>query len=384
VRVANGLRILLITNLFPPDARGGAEWVAHDLAHSLSERGHEIRVLTRQAETGEAFRETPGSVEVRRTLRFHGAPSRTPLPRLHHLVTEEYYDRANAEMVRREIRSFHPDLVYLNAPTGLSHAPLWVAAQARSPLLIHLHDYWLRDAFAHRRLGALNRILWQVLTRKHYRIVAVSTRLKDLHIESGMPVNGFTVIRNALPPSRIARGGGNLIQEPRAVYCGRITRAKGLHIAAMARIPVTVFGRGDESYLAECAELGGGRIEFAGCVPRDEVPAILARYPILVLPSLWEEPCPLSILEAMAAGCVPVASRIGGIPELIHPRGSEPRGVLVPPADAPALEDAVRRLLSDDGLRARLARLGRDAIETRFRWDRFLDEVEAVCASLTG
>lgn len=381
--MTTGFRILLITNLFPPDALGGAEWVAHDLAHSLAERGHEMRIVTRRAPQGSAIPETPGKVEVRRILRFHGGPSRSPIARLNHLVTEEYFDRANAEMIRREIRSFHPDLVYLNAPTGLSHAPLWVAAKSGLPLLIHLHDYWLRDTISHKRLGPLNRLLWSSLSRGRCRILAVSRRLMDLHVAAGLPKDRITVSHNALPPSRIANTPP-VARAGRAVYCGRITRVKGLHIAAAARIPLTVFGGGDDEYRAECASLGRGHVEFAGRVPRDEVPPLLARFPVLVLPSLWEEPCPLSVLEAMAAGCVPVASRIGGIPELIHDGSTDPCGVLVPPGDAPALEDAVRRLLSDSGLRERLAARGREAIATKFRWERFLDDVEAACASSIG
>jgi glycosyltransferase involved in cell wall biosynthesis len=376
--------MLLITNLFPPDALGGAEWVAHDLAHSLAERGHEMRVVTRQVPKDTTIEETPGDVEVRRILRFHGGPNRQTLDRIRHLVTEEYFDRANAEMIRREIRSFHPDLIYLNAPTGLSHAPLWVAGKSRLPLLIHLHDYWLRDTYGHRRLGLLNQLFWNLLTHPRCRMLAVSQRLKDLHVAVGLPPAKIVVSHNALPPARLAAAIPAVERLPRAAYCGRITRAKGLHVAAAARIPLTVYGDGDSAYRAECAALGKGRIEFAGRVPRQAVPAMLASHPVIVLPSLWEEPCPLSLLEAMAAGCVPVASRIGGIPELIHDDGGEPCGVLVPPGDAPALEDAVLRLLSDSGLRERLARSGRAAIATRFRWERFLDEVEAACASLTA
>lgn len=380
----------MISNLFPPDARGGAEWVAHDLAHALAARGHEIHVLTRRDDSGAMASETPGPVEVRRILRFHGAPSRAPIARIHHLVTEEYYDRENAELVRREIRAFRPDLIYMNAPTGLSHAPLWVAGESGRPVLIHIHDLWLADFLSHNRLGSVNRKLFRHFMTGPWRIVAVSRRLAAITIGAGLEQSRTVAVHNGIPPGHGIFSGNSTntpIDEPRiprALFCSRITRAKGLHVAAAAGIPLDVYGKGDEEYLARCLEIGAGQLSYKGHVPRSEVAGLLGRYAVLVLPSLWEEPCPLIVLEAMAAGCVPVVTRMGGMPELIEISDHEAAGVIINPDDAAALGGEVSKLLANDESRKRLSLTAQRHVNLNFGWETFVERMEAQCAFLIG
>lgn len=95
----------------------------------------------------------------------------------------------------------------------------------------------------------------------------------------------------------------------------------------------------------------GGRARVRAFVPRAEVAAVLQQADVAVVPSRWPDPCPLSVLEGMAAGAAVVGSEIGGIPETV--RGV---GVLVPPGDVAALADALDGLASDESHRQRVAR----------------------------
>jgi glycosyltransferase involved in cell wall biosynthesis len=90
-------------------------------------------------------------------------------------------------------------------------------------------------------------------------------------------------------------------------------------------------------------------VRFAG--HRDDVPALLAAAAVFVLPSVWEGQ-PLILQEALRAGAPVVATRVGGTPELT---GEDP-AVLVAPGDAVHLADAVRAVLTDPALAARLRR----------------------------
>ena len=81
---------------------------------------------------------------------------------------------------------------------------------------------------------------------------------------------------------------------------------------------------------------------------RDDVPALLAAAAVFVLPSLWEGQ-PLVLQEALRAGVPIVASRVGGIPDL-----AGDAAVLVPPGEAAPLAAAVRSVLTDPALAARL------------------------------
>jgi glycosyltransferase involved in cell wall biosynthesis len=87
--------------------------------------------------------------------------------------------------------------------------------------------------------------------------------------------------------------------------------------------------------------------EFLG--HRDDVPALLAAATVFVLPSLWEGQ-PLVLQEALRAGVPVVATRAGGIPKLT----GDDAAVLVPPGDAARLAAAVRTVLGDPALAARL------------------------------
>ena len=95
---------------------------------------------------------------------------------------------------------------------------------------------------------------------------------------------------------------------------------------------------------------------------RRDVPAVLRELTVLVCSS-HVEPFGRSIIEAMAAGVPVVATRVGGIPEIIEDRDS---GLLVPPRDPAALASAVTRLLDDPELRRRLTASARRRVESSF------------------
>ncbi|HVZ19896.1 MAG TPA: glycosyltransferase [Vicinamibacterales bacterium] len=121
-----------------------------------------------------------------------------------------------------------------------------------------------------------------------------------------------------------------------------------------------------------------GVVGFLG--HREDVPNLLAQSDAFVLPSRTEA-FPNGVLEAMAAGLPVIASRVGGIPEVIaHDRN----GVLVPPGDDCALAEAVVDLLQDPARADRLARAARETIVGRYSFDRMVRAFERMyCARLS-
>ena len=122
------------------------------------------------------------------------------------------------------------------------------------------------------------------------------------------------------------------------------------------------------SYVAALRERLGGDVEavaFRGAVAAADMPAAYARGTVGVLPSL-EEAFGLPLVEAMASGLPTVATRVGGMPELLVEGET---GLLVPPADADALAEALARLLEDAPLAERLGAAGRARAVERFSWD---------------
>jgi glycosyltransferase involved in cell wall biosynthesis len=120
----------------------------------------------------------------------------------------------------------------------------------------------------------------------------------------------------------------------------------------------------------------GHLVRFAG--ERRDVGDLLPAFDLFAQPSLWEG-FGVTVLEAMAAGLPVVASRVGGIPEIV--RDGE-TGLLVPAGDADALAAALLRLLEDPGLAALMGRAGRARLEEQFGIDRMVDETAALYREL--
>jgi glycosyltransferase involved in cell wall biosynthesis len=122
----------------------------------------------------------------------------------------------------------------------------------------------------------------------------------------------------------------------------------------------------------------GDRVLFPGY--RADVPALVAAFDAYVLPSLWEG-LPLALLEALALGKPIVASRVGGVPEIVE---HGVLGFLVPPRDPGALAEHLVRVVDDGALRARASELGPLKFARQFSVEamvdahaRFFEEVAA-------
>ena len=178
-------------------------------------------------------------------------------------------------------------------------------------------------------------------------------RAKTLVIYNGIETNRF-----APPPMR--RNGRTV----RMVAAGSLIPEKGFHvlIRALSQVPqknwhLRVVGEGPERRKLEelVEELGlVEKVEFLGL--RDDLEAINREADILAHPCLWQEAFGLTIVEGMSCGCCVLASRAGGIPELIE---HNHEGILIEPGDVVAWADAISRVLEDDELRGKLGEAAR-------------------------
>ncbi|HEY9899019.1 MAG TPA: glycosyltransferase [Pantanalinema sp.] len=113
-------------------------------------------------------------------------------------------------------------------------------------------------------------------------------------------------------------------------------------------------------------------VHLLGRLPHSEVPAFLASLSIFAMPSLSES-FGVAAVEAAACGLPVVASRVGGVGEVVLDRET---GLLVPPADPDALAQALERLLLDPALRSRMGEQGRAHVARSFDWQRNADAME--------
>ena len=170
--------------------------------------------------------------------------------------------------------------------------------------------------------------------------------VRDRAVEWGVPAARIRVrpLGAVAGPTRPRRSG----ERTRFGYVGTMAAHKGVHVLleavrglAVDAWTLDVVGNLDldPEYGARLRAIAQGdpRIQFRGPLAPEAVAALWDSLDLLVLPSLWWENSPLTVLEALAAGVPVVASRTGGVPEII-PAGA---GLLVPPGDVSALRETL-------------------------------------------
>ncbi len=164
------------------------------------------------------------------------------------------------------------------------------------------------------------------------------------------------------------------------VLCvAQLFRLKGVDLLIQAvaalrdpHVRLIIAGDGpDEASLRAAAAAAGIGEQTAFLGLRNDVEALMSQADIFAHPAIWEEAFGLVIAEAMASECAVVASRVGGIPEVIL---NEESGLLVTAGNVAELADALGRLIRDPHLRARLGRNARARVEARFGLDRCIQE----------
>jgi glycosyltransferase involved in cell wall biosynthesis len=161
----------------------------------------------------------------------------------------------------------------------------------------------------------------------------------------GLPADRVEVLPHYLPDDAFAEES-RADRGDYALVAARLSPEKGIDLAieaaAASGVPLRVAGEGPAAEeLAELSRRLGAPVELLGRVGRPELARLLRGAGALVLPSRYHEFAPYSVLEAMAAGVPVVATRMGGVPELVGPERC------LPPGDAPALATRLRELFDD-------------------------------------
>jgi phosphatidyl-myo-inositol dimannoside synthase len=170
----------------------------------------------------------------------------------------------------------------------------------------------------------------------------------------------------------------------RVLAFGRMVEKKGFRhlVAAAGQLPevaVLLAGSGDlKGELEAQARAGAACVAFAGSLSRTAMAAAIAAADVVVVPSVVDERgnvdgLPNALLEALSAGRSVVATRVGGIPDVVEDGAN---GLLVPEKDSASLAAALRRLAGDAGLRERLGREARRRAASELTWERAAEAFE--------
>jgi glycosyltransferase involved in cell wall biosynthesis len=381
----------MLAQFFPPDI-GGEERHVLNLSTVLAARGHDMAVATQQLAGTPEYEVLPSGVRVHRflstTMRLPGLYSDAARP--HHPPLP---DPLVVRALRRIVDLEQPEVVHAHnwivnsavavRRTGRGHRPFG--------LVLTLHDY--SHVCATKRMmrdglpcpGPSPRACLRC-TAGHYGALrggvtlAASTAMRPWknravdHVVSvsnavarGNGIDGIdvpsSVIPNFVPDDLLAASADSagpaagLLPDPGFLFfVGDLSQEKGLLTLLRAhadlgpeRPPLLLAGR----HHADTPERLPDDVHLLADLPHPVVLEAFRRCACAVLPSTWPDPCPTTVLEAMATGRPVITTSIGGMVDMVEP---EVNGLLVPPADHHALRQAMSRVLDNPRLADRLGR----------------------------
>lgn len=314
------MRILVISNLFPPDMIGGYEVGCSQIVEALQGRGHQVEVLTAAPR-----RPLPSVAHVRRDLKLTDVYNAECMNRSHpvtqRLVEAEakYLSPYNINRLTTTLDDFQPDVVYLWNLVGIGGLGLVASLHhLRYPWVWHLMDPIPKILCS---LGG-NPIptLVQEFTRQfHGHYLACSQRIVDEIVDGGVDIHGqVELVPNwvrGTPTSRTSYfDGGHL----RIVSAGQISEWKGvskiiegaamLHRKGYANFSIDLYGEVTDPWFPQAIRRLGveGCVTLKGFRPPGEVGSLYDNYDVFAFPTWSREPFAFAPLEAAARGCVPV------------------------------------------------------------------------------
>jgi glycosyltransferase involved in cell wall biosynthesis len=370
---------------------GPALHVAY-LTAGLRERGYDTTLVAGTLARGEdsmAFVAEELGIDV------------TRIPELQREISPLRDVRA-ALRVARLIRRVRPQILHTHtAKAGaIGRLAAMLAGDARPPIVVHtFHGHVLHGYFDPLRARAFA-LLERRLARETTCLIAVSPEVRDDLVALGVaPAEKFAVVRLGIELDRRVAAGRNGRAETRRVlgipadaftvgWIGRMTGIKrtddvllafrGLRRRGVeARLCLVGDGPDRERIETRAHDLGVVRETlFLGY--QEEVARFYSAFDAFVLSSA-NEGTPVTAIEALAAGTPVVATRVGGVPDVV--RDGED-GFLVEPGDTEALAERLAALAADDALRERMGAAGRARVVPRYAVSRLVDDIDHLYRSL--
>lgn len=385
------MRILVITNLFPPDAIGGYELGCAQAVEALTDAGHDVCVLTSASSAA-----WPGRFELQRNL--HLAPI-YDAPRLetlsmaawrHTRATASFVNAANVQIAGTALDEFQPDVVYLWNLFGLGGLGLLA-------LLRHLGVPWVwhvMDAIPPLlcSFGA-PQLAFDGLAREFGRAISgdyivcstrVADEIRNAGIDLGSSVHAIpNWVAGPPPPPRARWFAGDHL---RIMNAGQIGQHKGTHILietaahllerGYANFSIDIFGIGDDwAFRGLANQLGVHKIvTFKRPRPQEELLSVYSDYDVFAFPTWAREPFGFAPLEAASRGCIPIISGECGIAEWFV----DGVDCLKAPRESGAFADRISQILSGDIDAETFGKLSQRIVWREFHIHRIVPQIEAI------
>jgi glycosyltransferase involved in cell wall biosynthesis len=422
------VKILVLTNLYPPHHAGTYDLRCQSVTESLRLRGHSTLIAT----SNHGLNTEQRDEEVHRRLLLNGAFGHPLVTNFRELQTIEQH---NNQVLQEAIAEFQPDLVHVWSLRGLSKSLIFALRNSRLPTVYDIADRWLADDLRHdpwlrwwnapgtnlvrsslELAGRRNRLDGTAPTRmmrgldripevygppaavanvqpnsvsafRFDRLYFCSRALKQTTEESGFCVSHGEIIYPGVPVQHFV----GEIRPPsapikRLLIVSRLDEQSGVMAAAQAllharqnkaQVTLSVYGRGESDYVSQLRSFvvqNSLPVEFLTVSNQNrDLAAIYRQHDALLYPVEWEEPFATVPLEAMACGLPVIGSAIGGARELL--RHGE-NALTFTPGDAQELSARIQELQAQPALRCQMAETAQAEVLARYNETTVVDQIE--------
>ena len=396
------MKLLFLNSFYPPHVGGGAELILQRSVEGFQQRGHEVAVLVTGPKQG-VHQETVNDVRVYRAglKNFYWPLTQQrpgPLARFGWHFRDQYNSAMRAPL-REVLQREKPDLVVCHNLSGWSVAAWDEIRDTGTPIVQVLHDMYLlcpKNTLFKKGQSCQNLCgSCAALRRPHAEhsakvdaVVGVSRYLLDTILHKGyfrgvpsQVIHNSSLIAGSTAEIPAARSDGAV----RFGYMGTLSENKGVGwlIEQFQRLSLnatlTIAGKGQLDYEAQLKAMADPqKVSFVGY----QKPADFYReIDVFVAPSLWAEPFGMVAVEACAFQKPVIASRMGGLPEIVR---DGVNGLLCNAEDRDSLGRALQRLHDDAELRQRLSLLSRTAVADLLSMDTMLDSYQSLFERVLG
>ena len=324
------MKVLVLSNLYPPDIIGGYELGCQQVVDALRDRGHDVRVLTIAPRAP-----VPAEPHVVRSLKLSEVWNSNRYVRdKSHDVTNRLVEAEatgvnayNVHVLTRLIDEFRPDVAYVWSIVGVGGLGLMATLQHMPvPWVWHLMDD-VPVQLCRTRGRVVEPLRAEVNRQLDGQYLACSRQLVDEIEALGVPLRpNVAVVPNwvvgAAPPPRTAfyRAGETL----RVLAAGQVAQHKGVDILieavaevrtrGFANLAVDIYGHVEDSFFPALVRRLGvdDLVTFRGARPHAELGRLFATYDLFAFPTWAREPFAFAPLEAAWRGCVPLMTPLGG------------------------------------------------------------------------
>lgn len=409
------LKILVVSNFYPPYYIGGYEIGCRDVVEGLKNKGHEVKVLTstyglNKPETDESiYRWLETDLEWKAKKGF---------PYLMSLLKKEIN---NQKAFKRLLDIYKPDIIYMWNLTYISLSLAFIAQELNFKVCYFIFDNWLArwendpmySLWNRQSSHPMSRIYKNILLFKIKKLGLVdlldgklnlqnaqfgSHYLKEFALKSGKPVKESRVIYwgikvNNYPIKKTETG----LEVKRLLYVGQIVQHKGVHTLIEAfklifnnsknkLVTLTIVGGSiDTQYKNYIQELVSSlglekNVDFIGFLNRDDLIPLYQKHDILIFPSVWDEPFGITLLEGMSSALAVVATGTGGSKEIVR---DEVNALLFAKEDAESCAAQILRLINNPEMFDNIRHMGRKTVEEKFCFETTINNLEKALIEAT-